>query len=647
MRKALWINQKAQAHARHQGGTMNRRTTVLTVAVLIGILALGWAALVPKSLSAAPDGFLTGAVKSAAGDRLAGATVSAKLEGSTVTTSIFTDDQGNYYFPAMNPGKYQVWAQVTTYETGKSEVELAATRHQDFVLKPLKDFEKQLTSDVLFASMPETTREEKQAKLVFKNTCTSCHPSEYILQNRFDEEGWTAITNLMMHISVTGPFLGLDAPAEPHILYNQKLLTSYLAKVRGPGPTTMKFKLRDRPTGEVARSVVTEYDVPVDPAQGYDTEYITNTGSDWSLGTPSSSYDAHGIHDAQADLDGNIWFAYNIASPDISYGRIDAKTGEVKFIKVPGRGGAAASGHGITRDRQGNLWANIGPGPEAGSLSGLARIEPASQKIDVFRPDKGQAGVGGTIDVDGKGFVWASTNTGATRFDPNSHEWKEFKSPTQIDSDGNPDTYGVAATRDGNAFWAQMNIDMVARSDIETGKTAEIKVPAIKEYLDLFSPEAQQMNLTSGSSFTVGAVQGEGPRRLGADKNGDVVWVCDSWGSNLARIDTKTNKLTLVPLPSSYDHPYQAQVDSNHNVWVNMMNDDRVLRYDPKAGKWDSFPLPSMGSESRYVSLLERDGQLQVIVPYQRARKVARLIIRTPEEMQALKNQVQWQQAQR
>jgi virginiamycin B lyase len=385
----------------------------------------------------------------------------------------------------------------------------------------------------------------------------------------------------------------------------------------------------------------------LDPAVGYDTDYLTNDGSDWSLGTPSDVYGGHGVHDAQADFDGNIWFAYNVTSPDITYGRIDAKSGEVKFIKIPGKGGLAAGGHGITRDQNGNLWANVGPGPEQGSISGLAKIEPSTQKIDIFRPTKGLSGVGGTIDVDGKGYIWAATNTGAIRFDPKTEEWKEFKSVTQIDSDGNPETYGVAATRDGNAFWGQMDIDIVGMGNSETGQSAEVRLPPLKQYLDMLSPEERQLNLTSGSDFHTAVIQAQGPRRLGADKNADVVWVCDSWGGNLARIDTHTLKLTIVPLPSPDNHPYHATVDSNHNVWVNMMDEDRVMRYDPKAGKWDSFPLPTLGAESRYVSLLEHDGPMQVIVPYSRARKVARIVIRTPETMQALKNQAQQQQAQR
>src|SRR4029077_17727544 len=150
----------------------------------------------------------------------------------------------NYYFPAMDPGKYRVWAQVTTFETGKNEVELGVTHHQDFVLPTLKACEKQLTGDVLLASMPDSTPNDKRLKHTFRNTCTSCHQPSYVLQNRFDEDGWTSIMNLMRQISIQGPFLGEDTAPDPHILYHQKELAAYLVRVRGPGPSEMKFKLR-------------------------------------------------------------------------------------------------------------------------------------------------------------------------------------------------------------------------------------------------------------------------------------------------------------------------------------------------------------------------------------------------------------------
>ena len=42
-----------------------------------------------------------GAVSSAGGEKMGGVTVSAKADGSTITTSVYTDDTGNYYFPPL------------------------------------------------------------------------------------------------------------------------------------------------------------------------------------------------------------------------------------------------------------------------------------------------------------------------------------------------------------------------------------------------------------------------------------------------------------------------------------------------------------------------------------------------------------------
>jgi len=206
-------------------------------------------------------------------------------------------------------------------------------------------------------------------------------------------------------------------------------------------------------------------------------------------------------------------------------------------------------------------------------------------------------------------------------------------------------TYGLAADGDGNAWWAQMNIDMVAKSDVQTGESSEVKLSPVPGQMDLANSDERKMYALSGSTWNSAMPWAEGPRRLGADKSGNFVWVCDWWGGNLAKIDTHTLKATMVPLPRpDVQQPYQAAVDKDHNVWVNLMNADEVLKFDPKTSQWTEYPFPTLGAETRYVSLLERDGSLQVILPYSRTRKVARMTIRSKQDLQALKNQTQTQE---
>ena len=51
--------------------------------------------------------------------------------------------------------------------------------------------------------------------------------------------------------------------------------------------------------------------------------------------------------------------------------------------------------------------------------------------------------------------------------------------------------------------------------------------------------------------------------------------------------------------------------------------------------------MPTRGSESRHISLLERNGQpLRVVIPYERGRKVAVMTPRSETEIKALKARV-------
>ena len=609
------------------------------------VAGLAPSVLAPKGVLANSDrALLSGTIKSASGQKMGGVTVSAKAEGQTITTTIFTDDTGEYYFPGLTPGRYRVWAQADGFGTGRGEVDLISMRRQDFVLQPLQDFAQQLTGDQLLASLPDDTPSDRRIKRVFRNNCTGCHQPNYVLEHRFDEAGWTAVIDLMKHVNVYGIYLGEKHTAQPTIEYHEKELAAYLARVRGPGPTAMKFRLRARPSGDPARVVISEYDVPVDPEGNFSTKYVSTDGSDWSLGTPSATNGGVGVHDAQEDFNGNLWFTNPTPSPDITISRIDAKTGEVRRFKVEGVHGLAAGSHGMTRNREGHLWFNVGPATEGGP-GRLGTVDPTTEKIDVYTPPKGMNGTAGTLDIDGKNKVWVTTNMGVLRFDPETHEFTEFKSPVFRNSEGIGTTYGLAADRQGNAWWAEMSIDRVAGSDIRTGQAFDIKLPPVPGQKELLTPDELKLYEMTGSEWNDAVPWTQGPRRLGADKNGDFIWVCNWWGGTLAKIDIRTRKATIVPLPRPDDQqPYHAVVDKDHNVWINLMNADEVMKFDPKTSQWTEYPLPTLGAETRYVSMLERNGSMQLILPYSRARKVAVMSFRTKEELQSLKNEFRQQE---
>ena len=243
-----------------------------------------------------------------------------------------------------------------------------------------------------------------------------------------------------------------------------------------------------------------------------------------------------------------------------------------------------------------------------------------------------------TVDYDGKGRIWSSAPDGALSFDPETEKFTEFKSITYKTPNGTGVTYGAAADRDGNGWWAEMTLDIIGKGNMATGKPQEVRLAPVKEFVDSATPEARKFYQTyMQPDFNNPLPWAQGPRRMGTDKNADVLWVGNSWGANLARIDTRTHAITYVPLPGQ-QQPYHVTVDQHHNAWTNIWGADRALRYNPQTSTWTAFDLPTRGAEPRYVSLLEQDGQpMQVVLPYFRARKVAVMTMRNEADLQALK----------
>jgi streptogramin lyase len=339
-------------------------------------------------------------------------------------------------------------------------------------------------------------------------------------------------------------------------------------------------------------------------------------------------------------LDGNLYYTVNNPNPGVTVGKVDGKTGEVKYLKVDRKDGKfAATAHGLTRDGDGDLWFDVNPGRRS-----LGKLDVKSEKISVYETPEPMSPLGGavTLDVDGKGKIWASAPDGVVAFDPVAEKFTDFKSMTPFkNAKGTNSTYGAAGDRDGNGWWAQMAFDTVGKADMTTGKTSEITLPALKDEMARL-PEATRAFYENFDARTNNnpLPWSQGPRRMGTDKNADVLWVGNSWGATLARIDTKTGQTSIIPFPDKTYQPYHIAVDKNHNVWGNLWTADRVAKYDPSKGEWTMFDLPVRGTEIRHVSLLERDGVTKVIVPIYRDSKMGVMTLRSDADIAALKAKV-------
>ena len=604
---------------------------LLAVLLYLGVLATQ---AVPSSRSE-----LTGTVKSSNGKPLEGVPVSVKAVGSTITTSVYTDEKGEYFFSRLPSGKYQMWAQAVGFELTRAEQTISSGKQiqQNFALKPFKDISKQFSDGEWLASLPDGTAQDHKMKKVLLYTCSACHNSGFLLEKRFDKSDWEIIVNHMSKISgwsdppaptccggiapanndeVPGggkfakPMLDRDGNpigAERRILeFYKKDIIDYLARVRGPEPFPSNLTPFPRPTGEAANIVVTEYDVPdkdprtigkLDPKTGHITQYTLK--ADGSTGrNDKPEYDDNEFRD------GTDW-SRGIRSR--LYGQHDLVLGKDGYIYLPPE-------VGVGLDPGGNVWCSFGN-------EMAIKLDVKTEKLKPYPLPTEWAKFGNGKDVDSKGNVWAAQTAGFYRLDPETGKYTEIKAKTPL---GRP--YGLTIDSEDNVWAAQIAVDKVAYVDGRTGEVGEVVLPPIDD------EEMSAADRELGRGWDLGApLYGKGPRRLRADMNGDSVWVSEFFAGRLAKIDIHTKKVTEYKLPGLYRYanPYEPVVDKNHVVWFSLSNQDVLGKFNPATEKFTFYPMPTRGISGRHVDVDNGPTVPEVWLPYDQARKVARIQFRT------------------
>jgi len=569
----------------------------------------------------AEEGWLTGAVKSASGTPLEGVAVSAQAPGVPITTSVYTNADGRYFFPPMKAGRYDVWAQAIGLERVDATADLAAKPTRlDFTMKETTDLVPQLSGYQVVAALPEDTVVHRRGKVLFQKNCTYCHETSTALRDRFDQHGWEAIVSAM-----SSGFSRNPKPLTPA----QKELAAYLTEMRGPGPSPMR-PIVFRPRGEATLPVTYEYDVAF-----ADGGYSAHNGSDWRYGQASSAGGGGAIHDAALDWDGNFWFTSNRASTNRTVGRVDGKTGKTTDFGVPIGEGRMAQSHGMLLAADGRVYFNASP--RIAYLDGdLGIIDTHAQQVDTVRPPDGMTLVSGWLGNDAKGNIWTASGAtkapgaGALRFDPRTRTFTQFKSPTA------GMTYGVAGDADGNGWWMGVDDDIIVHADGQ-GQVHEIRLPP--------TPPAEYVkpgDFAENEAIPQPGIGGkQSPRRPYADLKGTALWVPNFYGNTLVRIETRTSAVKYYAVPYPAINPYEAAVDSQHKVWVTFQNSDEMGRFDPETGSWTLYSWPTRGMAQRQNHMLERGGVLQFISASGPAHRVGRMVMRTERDLQSLRDRAQ------
>jgi streptogramin lyase len=579
-----------------------------------------------------PSPGLAGTVVGADGKPMEGVAVSAKADGATITTSVWTNQAGAYTFPQLEVGSYQVWAQAVGFDRPVAQDQIASGKaaHQDFTLKPIQNFERQLSTPEWLDSLPDATSADRRMKMVILNECSNCHLPAFILEKRFDAAGWEILMNQMAKITADGGPPEKSAGDPPGIkpgggkfddgeldangnlagihtkLWNfyRKDVIEYLARVRGPQAVPLKLKPFPRPTGEATQIVVTEYDLPrehsgdlfsLDPKTGRVTMLVARngrtdakqlppeplneyrSGSDWSLGTRHEG-EERAAHDIALGTDGKIYYGPN----------------------------------GMMADPRGYVWYGTN---EFNKLDIETQTITAFPKVPVMSHGK---------DVDTKGYVWGSSNDGAIRMNTTTGEWTEFKAPTAWSR-----PYDLSIDRLDDVWFTELAVDKLGVVDGKTGKVTEVSLPPLKS-ADL-RPEDIEVFNKIGSWDHNAALGQQGPRRLGADRNGNFVWAGLYWSGGIAKIDVRTKTLVgVLQVPNGrWAQPYKLMTDKNNMVWFSNAGADFLGKLDPTTDKFTLYPLPTRGTNSRHLAIDNSTDPPTVWVPYIGAGKIARVQFRT------------------
>src|ERR1700744_3823442 len=126
-----------------------------------------------------------------------GVIVTAHKDGSIVSVSVATNEQGVYSFPenGLEPGHYSLAARAVGYDlNGNPGADVVGEKSTtaDLKLDKTKNLAHQLTNAKWVMSIPGT--EDQKAQLL---DCTSCHTMERIMRSTHNADEWMQVISRM------------------------------------------------------------------------------------------------------------------------------------------------------------------------------------------------------------------------------------------------------------------------------------------------------------------------------------------------------------------------------------------------------------------------------------------------------------------
>jgi virginiamycin B lyase len=492
----------------------------------------------------APAVALTGQVSSQEEGTMEGVLVSAKREGSTVTTTVVSDARGRYGFPAakLEPGKYTLHIRAVGYELENSqaaEVANGKTTQLDLKLKKAADLASQLSNGEWLVSMPGTD-EQKQNFL----GCVGCHTLERITRSKYSAEDFVHVLKRMRNYaqgSVPGRAQFRPGGREPNanqlkqmVSFAEYVSTINLSKV---SKWTYPLKTYPRPRGDATKAIITEYDLPRPEAMP---------------------------HDAVVDNDGMIWYS-DFGS--LYLGKLDPKTAKAVEWPVPvAKPGAPTGMLDVNFDPEGNVWLGL---MYQGSI---AKFDRKTEKFSTWSApkfmDNNEARLAmvdaRNFHLDGK--VWIGGDN-EYQLDVKTGEWYTVDYSKGLSKNGPPadrlSSYGVISDSKNNFYGTNLNGQYIIRVDGKTRNVTPFPTP---------TPNS-------------------GPRRGHMDPQ-DRLWFAEFRGNMIGMFDTKAERTREWAVPIPWTNPYDAILDKDGYAWTGGMTNDYIARLNTKTEEFIGYLLP-------------------------------------------------------
>lgn len=179
-----------------------------------------------------------------------------------------------------------------------------------------------------------------------------------------------------------------------------------------------------------------------------------------------------------------------------------------------------------------------------------------------------------TAAFDGDGKLWFTGQGGVYgRLDPASGRIEVWDAPRGAGP------YGIAATPDGEIFYASLAGNHIARIDRASGVATPLDPPTA----------------------------GQGARRVWSDSQGRI-WISEYHAGQVAVYDPATQQWQEWRLPGEAPLAYAVYVDERDQVWLSDFAADALVRFDPATAAFESFALPSTNGQVR--QMLGRAGEI-------------------------------------